>query len=256
MKYHNIMKYNWEEIAEYCKNNDKYIDEVTERFECSYRTLNRILNHYGIKIVKRNNSRSKHDWDLIQQDINNGLNWREIELKHGCKSGSILHAKKKGKIKTKSRSDAMKWSHIKYPEKYNHTKKTKNKISKARKKFLEENPDKAPYLLNHYSKGPSYPEKYFAELFKKEKIDLDRYHQIGLYQLDFADLKNKIDIEIDGSQHRHDSRVVASDINRTNWLTARGWKVYRVYWPDWKRMSMDEKKEIVEEIRNLTKETI
>jgi len=40
------------------------------------------------------------------------------------------------------------------------TEETKNKISKSRKKYLFEHPDKVPYLINHSSKM-SYPEKYF-----------------------------------------------------------------------------------------------
>jgi len=37
---------------------------------------------------------------------------------------------------------------------------TKQKISKSRKEYLLNNPDKVPYLLNH-SRNESYPEKYF-----------------------------------------------------------------------------------------------
>ena len=46
---------------------------------------------------------------------------------------------------------------LKSKEGKKHTEETKRKISEIRKKYLFENPDKVPYLLNHYSKGESYP---------------------------------------------------------------------------------------------------
>ena len=45
----------------------------------------------------------------------------------------------------------------------------KQKISKSRKKYLEEHPDQVPYLLNHSSEI-SAPEQYFITLFENENI--------------------------------------------------------------------------------------
>lgn len=122
-----------------------------------------------------------------------------------------------------------------------HSTETREKISKARKKFLKENPDKVPYLLNHSSKI-SYPEQYFKELFENEKIELEFKYRIGTYELDFADPINKIDIEIDGSQHKLDLRIVEHDIKRDKYLNDLGWVVYRIYWPEWKKLTFVEKK--------------
>lgn len=45
----------------------------------------------------------------------------------------------------------------------------KKKISESRKQYLIEHPDKVPYLINHHSKGDSYPEKYLKSVFEKLK---------------------------------------------------------------------------------------
>ena len=60
----------------------------------------------------------------------------------------------------------------------------KKRISEQRKKFLDDHPDKVPFLLNHSSKE-SYPEKCFKKIFKENNIDLKYHFQVGRYQLDF-----------------------------------------------------------------------
>lgn len=132
-----------------------------------------------------------------------------------------------------------------------HTKETKEKISKSRTKFLEENPDKVPYILNHYSNGPSYPEIYFIDLIKKEEINLSYHKQIGIYELDFFNEEKKIDLEIDGDQHILDERIAKSDIKRTKYLEELGWTVVRVLWSDWKKKNLKEKKDFIDYIKGL-----
>lgn len=131
-----------------------------------------------------------------------------------------------------------------------HSQETKEKISKIRKQFLLENPDKVPYLLNHYSKGDSFPEKYFEELFVAEGIKLTKKHRIHLYELDFCDIEKKIDIEIDGEQHYVDARIVKSDERRTQYLESLGWKVYRIRWSDYQKKSFAEKQESILELKS------
>lgn len=126
---------------------------------------------------------------------------------------------------------------------------TKKKISESRIKYLKDNPDKVPYLLNH-SSSESYPEKYFSELFEKENLNIKRYLQIGLYELDFYILDKKIDIEIDGEQHYTDKKIVESDIRRTKFLTDNGWKIFRIRWADYQRLHYTEKEKYIKEILN------
>jgi len=117
-----------------------------------------------------------------------------------------------------------------------HSQESKDKISRARLKYLTENPDKVPYLLNHYSKGPSYPEKYWKEIFDKYGVKYTEQYRIHLYQLDFALIEEKIDIEIDGNQHYSNEKAIKRDIRRDEYLENLGWKIIRIKWSDYKKL--------------------
>jgi very-short-patch-repair endonuclease len=148
-------------------------------------------------------------------------------------------------------SDQARENFRKASSKKRHTQETKDKISRIRKKYLEENPDKVPYVLNHYSKGDSFPEKYFEELFVAEKFNLIKKHRIYLYELDFCDPEQKVDIEIDGEQHYVDSRIVESDKRRTEYLESLGWKVYRIRWSEYQKKTFEEKHKVVQHLKSL-----
>jgi very-short-patch-repair endonuclease len=188
-----------------------------------------------------------YDWWKIQVYHDNGHTWREITDKFGCSSTTISSACKKGLLSTRSRHDANVLSNKKNPR--THSEETKEKISKARKKYLEDNPDKVPYKLNHYSKGDSYPERYFKKLFKNEGIPLKHHLQVSLYELDFYNEEKMKCLEIDGEQHYVDDRIVESDQRRTEYLTGRGWDVCRIRWSEWKKLTEKQKKEEVEKIK-------
>lgn len=128
----------------------------------------------------------------------------------------------------------------------------KKKISISRSKFLKENPDKIPYLLNHSSKI-SYPEQYFIELFDVENIDLQYHKQIGLYQLDFYNEAKKLYLEIDGEQH-YQERSIERDEKRTRNLSSKGWKlIMRIRWSEWQTYNETEKKKVIEIIKDSLK---
>lgn len=130
-----------------------------------------------------------------------------------------------------------------------HSQETKDKISKSRKDFLKNNPDKVPYLLNHSSKE-SYPEKYFTEVFENENIDVVKKFRIGLYELDFCILSKKIDIEIDGSQHYSDKKILISDKRRTDFLESNGWNVVRIDWMKYQRLNKEEKESFIYNLKS------
>jgi len=191
----------------------------------------------------------KHDWKEIQKYYNDGKSFRDLVSKFGVSMTSINNARKRGEFKSRSRSEAAKLAKKLKPQK--HSEETKKKISKIRRNFLKENPDKVPYLLNHHSKGMSYPEKYFEKVFRNENIDLVYHFRIGTYQLDFSDPARKIDIEIDGEQHYCDNKIVKSDQRRNKYLEDRGWIVYRVRWSHYVSMDKEIKKLIIKEVRSL-----
>lgn len=131
----------------------------------------------------------------------------------------------------------------------NHSQETKDKISKSRKKFLEEHPEMAPYKLNHKSKGESYPERYFKEWLKNENIPFQQEFHFHLYSFDFL-VNEKIDFEIDGDQHFLDQRIVEHDKERNKKVEESGFKVYRVTWSKYKALSNEEKKEFLKNLKN------
>jgi very-short-patch-repair endonuclease len=55
-----------------------------------------------------------------------------------------------------------------------------------------------------------------------------RQHPLGNYIVDFVCLKKKLIIEVDGGQH-NERPDIANDEKRTEWLTARGYRVVR-FW--------------------------
>ena len=130
-----------------------------------------------------------------------------------------------------------------------HTSESRKKISNARKKYLTDNPDKVPYLLNHSSKE-SYPEKYFSELFSKESIQVERYFRLGSYELDFCIPGKKIDIEIDGDQHYLDENIIKHDIKRNKYLEDNGWIVFRIKWSEYKKFNYEQRKSYISKLIN------
>jgi len=50
------------------------------------------------------------------------------------------------------------------------------------------------------------------------------------YTLDFADVEQKIDLEIDGNQHYSMASQIKSDVLRNQTMSGLGWKVIRVNW--------------------------
>lgn len=192
--------------------------------------------------------KNHYNWKEIQETYNTGKTWREIRNIFGVSMSSIRKAISRGDFISRNRSDATKLSQQLSPR--THTQETKDKISKARLKFLSENPDKVPYVLNHNSKRLSYAEEYFLNALTDS--DFKHRYRVLNYELDFAIPEKKINLEIDGSQHKLDRRIVAHDLKRNELLKSLGWKIIRVYWPEFQKLNQLEKEYKVKSIRNLT----
>lgn len=188
------------------------------------------------------------NWKEIQEFYNDNHTWFDITKHYKLTGYTIMKGIKLGLLKLRSKSDANKLAHVKNPQK--HTEETKKKISEIRIKYLQENPDKVPYLLNHHSKGESYPEKYFNEILEKTNLKYERYFRIGLYELDFAFLNKKIDLEIDGEQHCVDLKIVNSDIKRDKFMKDNGWDIIRINWKKYQRFIKEEKIIFIEKLIN------
>lgn len=128
-----------------------------------------------------------------------------------------------------------------------HSEESKQKISKSRKKYLDNNPDKIPFKLNHSSKQ-SYPEKYFEELFIKENVPLKYHKQIDRYELDFYNEDLMKYVEIDGEQHYSDY-MIQHDKERNEYLKQKGWEGIRIRWSEYKKMNNDDKYKVINNIK-------
>lgn len=131
-----------------------------------------------------------------------------------------------------------------------HSEEEKQKISKSMKKYLNENPDKVPYILNHSSKE-SYPEQYFRTVFKNENFPLfvqNKY--INGYFLDFAFEDKKVYIEIDGEQHYVDQKIIEHDKIRTEKLNTTEWKcICRIRWSKFQKLTTEQKIRFIQALK-------
>lgn len=123
---------------------------------------------------------------------------------------------------------------------------TKQKVSSSMRSYLDRNPDKVGYKLNHYSKGRSYAEEYWKNVLDNNGLEYEEQLKIGLYYLDFAFPKQKIDLEIDGEQHYSDQRIIESDKRRTEALTKLGWQTIRIRWSEYTKL--ENKEDFVEQL--------
>ncbi len=110
-----------------------------------------------------------------------------------------------------------------------HTEETKNKIRLNKIKFYQENPDKIPFNIYDYNQK-SYPEKVFEKnLTGNTFYNFGNYeygYDYNIYELDFAWIDLKLDVEIDGDFHLKPDRIIR-DEKRNNFLIRNGWSVIR-----------------------------
>lgn len=192
----------------------------------------------------------KFDWDKIQNFYDNSHSTRDVSKEFKINLKYLYDAKEFGLFRTRSKEDGYKLSSKKLKgNSKKHTQETKDKISKIRTEYLKNNPDKVPYLLNH-SRSESYPEKYFTEVFRNENIIVEKNFRVGIYELDFSIPDKRIDIEIDGSQHYLDIKIVESDRRRTKFLEDNGWDVIRINWSEYNKLTKDDKLIYIKDLKN------
>ena len=63
--------------------------------------------------------------------------------------------------------------------------------------------------------------------FRKQGFPVRRQHSVGRYVVDFAVVKAKLVIEIDGGIHQLRS-VAEKDVSREREITEKGWRVLRI----------------------------
>ena len=187
------------------------------------------------------------DWDLLQKVYDEDkVSTRELAKMFKIPVYKIYKATKDGIFKSRDKDELNLIRSIKSSNR-KHSDDTKKKISNIRREYLKNNPDKVPYLLNH-SRNESYPEKYFNEILSIRVDNLEKFHQVGIYEIDLAIINKKIAIEIDGEQHYYDSKIFQSDIRKNKYLEDLGWDIIRIRWRDYKKLKFEDKKMYIDEL--------
>jgi very-short-patch-repair endonuclease len=75
----------------------------------------------------------------------------------------------------------------------------------------------------------SNPEKIVNKILLTNKLIFEREYRMGKWFIDFAFIKEKIALEIDGKQHSYINRK-QKDKEKDNYLQQNGWKVIRIGW--------------------------
>jgi very-short-patch-repair endonuclease/predicted DNA-binding protein YlxM (UPF0122 family) len=167
----------------------------------------------------------KYDWNEIQLFYDQDHTWKDIHNKFGVGSAAIANAVQRGRLKVRTKSEAIQLHHRKFgaPK---HSEETKRKISAIRIAYLTANPDKVPYRINHSSKK-SWPEMVFENALNASNITgWTPAFQHGIYEYDFAWVDKKIDVEVDGGTHKTE-KVQIIDKRRDEFSRSKGWKVIR-----------------------------
>ncbi len=169
---------------------------------------------------------SSGEKEQITKDyVENSLSIREICKKYNI--GSKVWVRKLLGENIRNFSEANKIAHKKHPNSYKLSEEVKDKIRKARLKWMKNHPEQTAWRL----KNMSYPEKCFQKILEDNGLDkkylIYREYSVFPYFIDFAFINEKIAVEIDGSQHLEEDRK-KRDEKKDALLLSKGWKVLRI----------------------------
>lgn len=185
----------------------------------------------------------------IQQYFDDKHSFRDIRKKFNINFSQLYALQNSGKLNLTRSKEETKEIIVKKLTGLKHSSETKCKISASIKKWILKNPDKSPYLLCHKSKGESYPEKYFREWLEKENIPFQQEYKFKSYSFDFL-INERIDLEIDGSQHREDPVIIEHDKKRDKTSKNNGFIVLRIDWKKYKKLNCELQKEFLLKLKD------
>ena len=186
------------------------------------------------------------NWEEIQKIHNNGISWTRLPKEIGISMTLLKHAEKLGLIKK-----------VYYERIF--TEEQRKNISEKLKLAHMEGRMPGWSAVNSDPNKRSYPEKFFYSIFKKaglfKKYKIIEKMPFFKYNLDFAIVDLKLDIEIDGEQHFSSIDAISHDIERNKFVISKGWKVYRICWRNFiknKEKEIEELFNFIENIKNKT----
>ena len=162
-----------------------------------------------------------YNWDIIQEDHNNGLFLTEIREKYEMSTNIMTKANKLGLF-------------TKIHHKYITSEETKKLISQKRKAYLKENPDKHPW--KNKDKFISEPCEYLKNKLKEQNIPYVEEYEPFLdknrfFSVDIAFPDERIGIEVNGNQHyNRDGTLKSYYQERHDYFTANGWGLIEIHY--------------------------
>jgi very-short-patch-repair endonuclease len=158
--------------------------------------------------VRKLNERKlkKHfDWISIQKDHYEGLTWKELRKKYSISFATLVEAQKNGLFKSINKEEKDKRARERQLAiNYSHSDESKKKISLARKRYLNENPDKHGWSNSKHHR--SIPCELLKERLKQEEFSFQEefkplLHKQRFFSIDIYLPDLKLGIEVNGRQH-------------------------------------------------------
>ena len=165
---------------------------------------------------------SEYPWEEITHDnLVNKLDTNDIIEKYNISRGKLTRAKKSGLF-----------NYTPPKRKVVMSEETKRKISKGRKKFLKENPDKHPWRSK--DKFQSKPCEHLKQKLTELNIDfIDEFIPLDdrSFSIDIAFPSQLIAIEVNGEQHyERTGELKPYYQERHDLLVENGWTVYELHY--------------------------
>lgn len=200
-------------------------NKIAKIVGCSPATVSVHKKRNGFKMPEK----KEFNFSEIQAYYDAGHTYEETC--RACKvSGRTLEkAIARGEFKSRTASEAQKLSLKLKRRVIKHSEKTKKNLSRIRKKYLKENPEKHPQRILSYKKDKwTYPEKLFANKLEENKfvngVDFEYNKRILNYYPDFTFESKKLIVEIDGEWFHKDKE---KDLIRQKKIEDLGYIVIR-----------------------------
>lgn len=165
---------------------------------------------------------------ILQAAYDDGLSL--IELSEKYKIPKTFLSKN---IDTRDLSEASALARKKYPERFQPSEETREKMRRSHFEYLKKKTGNTPWERRQRGEM-SYLEQWFYDecIIKHDlvsKYDIVNEHGVYPYFIDFAFLNMKLAVELDGKCHfDKGGKRIAHDIKRDKYLNNKGWSVYRI----------------------------